>query len=255
MAMKHSNPANSSSTSAVNADGVPSTGAPPVGKTAGVHGERGPAQARAIALEATRELRSPIGALRVLLEGSRGSDAGASIEFTDRALDELQRVEFAADDIVAWTLPRPLRSTSTSLGEIAASLDQSLDASHRRRTHFVVEEDATALNIDAPLLVEALARTLRHAYRQDGTAGLEVMVHIHAADELATFSFIHTGSAKTALFHRDGDCVLGLADEILSATVSRLGGKTSIHDAEGHRCAVITLPIAQTAEDRAGFIQ
>ncbi len=246
--MKHPNAA-SSSTSAFHAGGAPS-----IGTADGAFGDREPGQARAIALEAIRELRSPIGALRVLLEGSRGSATPAALDFADRALDEIERAENAAQDLVAWTLPRTLRSTTTSLGEIAASLMDSLVPSYRRLTHLVVEQETTTLEIDAPLLVECFSRTLRHAFQQNGTSGLEVMVHIHAADDTATFSFIHTGSAKTSLFSVDGDSVLSLADEILSATVVRLGGRTSIHDAEGHRCAVITLPVAGTTT-RTGSIQ
>ncbi len=248
--MNHPDAHNSSSTSDTSASGALS-----MGIAFGLHGNREPAQARAIALEAARELRGPLGALRVLLEGSRGSVDETGLHFTDRAIEEIDRAEGAANDLVAWTLPRSLRSTSTDLGKIASSLLESLTPSHRRRTHMVVEQDTTTVQTDAPLLVEGFARSLRHAFQADGTAGLEVMVHIHAADDIATFSFIHTGSTKASLFQADGDAVLRLADEILNATVTRLGGKSSIHDAEGHRCAVVTLPLTEAATGRQGSIQ
>lgn len=248
--MKHSNKDNSSNSSATSA-GVAS----PVGTKSGAHGDRPSNEARAIALEATRELRGPLGALRVLLEGSRGNAKPAALDFADRALEEIERAEAAANDLIAWSLPRSLRSTSTSLGEIATSLLDSLTPSLRRRTHLVVEQDATTVQTDAPLLVECFSRSLRHAFRDDGTGGLEVMVHIHAADDIATFSFIHTGSPKASLFHAHGDAVLTLSDEILNATVARLGGKSSNHEAEGHRCTVITLPLTDGSKDRTGSIQ
>lgn len=245
--MKHPEPASPFSTSA------PRAGAAPLaGTTNGVHGDQMLDKDRGVALVATRALRSPLGALRVLLEGSRSQSSPRGLEFTDRVLDELERAESAAHDLVAWTLPRTLRLIPTSLGELAASLMDSLAPSHRRLTHLVVEQDATTLQTDAPLLVECFSRTLRHAFQENGTAGLEVMVHIHATDDIATFSFIHTGSAKTSLF--SADAIPSLADEILTATVARLNGKTSIHDAEGHRCAVITLPLTGTTNSM-GSIQ
>jgi hypothetical protein len=244
--MKHSNRANHLSSSDASHDGAPS-----IGTACGVYGDRDTKRARAIAIEATRELRGPLGALRVLLEGSRGGTT--AIDFADRALAEVGRAEGAANDLVAWTLPRTLRSTSTDLSKIAASLLESLTPSHRRRTHVVVEHETTAIQTDAPLLVECFARSLRHAFQADGTAGLEVMVHIHATDDLATFSFIHTGSTKHSLLDGDGEAVPHLADEILDATATRLGGKSSIHDAEGHRCSVVTLPLSSGS--RTGAIQ
>ena len=246
--MKHPNAANSSSTSAFHAGSAPS-----VGTATGVHGDREPAQIRAIALGAARELRSPLGAIRVLLEGSRKSANTVGLEFADRALDEIERAEAAAHDLVAWTLPRTLRTAKTSLGEIAASLTESLTPSHRRLTHLVVEQEATALETDGSLLVECFSRSLRQAFTASGTTGLEVMVHIHATEDTATFSFIHTGSTKASL--ASTDTTLSLADEILSATSTRLGGRTSIHDAEGHRCTVITLPLTGTTTSRTGSIQ
>ena len=145
---------------------------------------------------------------------------------------------------MAWTLPRSLRSTETTLGEIAASLVDTLTPSHRHLTHVVVEQETTQLETDAPLLVECFSRTLRRAFLDHGGAGLEVMLHIHSADDIATFSFIHTGCNQLRGSRSADHTTLSLADEILSATAQRLGGRASIHDAEGHRCTVVTLPLS-----------
>ncbi|QDV05005.1 hypothetical protein Poly30_05000 [Planctomycetes bacterium Poly30] len=205
----------------------------------------GAGQLRDIALGAGRELRSPLAALRVLLEGVR---AGVTVTqgFAARALEEIDRAEAAAHDVLAWTMPRRIRSVGTTLGEIVESLRASLGPADRRRTHFVLEQEDTALATDAPLLVECFERSLRHLYRAARAADTEVMVHVHATADVATFSFIQTGGEAQASERDDDASLPSLADALLRSSVARLGGRTSIHEAEGHRCAVITLPVSTT---------
>ncbi|MFT5733016.1 MAG: hypothetical protein ACJAZN_000260 [Planctomycetota bacterium] len=202
------------------------------------------AQTRGIALEATRALRSPLASLRVIIEGYRASDSETCSTFADRALEEIDRAEAAAHDVLAWSMPRSLRSTPTTLAEIVQSLRSSLGAADCRRTHFVLEQESTALDTDAPLLVECLARSLSHAYRDAGAQPYEVMVHVHASADTATFSFIRTGEA--AATSDQALARLSLSEALLRASVLRLDGKTSIHDAEGHRCSVVKLPLKRS---------
>lgn len=245
--MQEPRAAQTTSARAASSSSAPSTGSAIGERTHAGHSltqELGldPAQARDIAIGAGRELRSPLAALRVLLEGTR---AGVTITsgFADRALEEIDRAEAAAHDVVAWTMPRSLRSTRATLGEIVQSLKEALSPADRRRTHFVLEQENSTLESDAPLIVEVFERSLRHLYREPGAGDAEVMVHVHASDDDATFSFIQTGGGAMVSDAANGTELPTLADALLRASVARLGGRTSIHDAEGHRCAVITIPL------------
>ncbi|MEM8712294.1 MAG: hypothetical protein AAGG01_15190 [Planctomycetota bacterium] len=204
-------------------------------------------EARAIGLAAMRELRAPLGALRVLLEGCRSSD-GAGREFSDRALDEIDRAEAAADDLLAWTLPRSLRTTQSSLGELVQGVREALRPADRRRTHFVIENEDTALDCDARLLTTSFARSIRHAYRDAGARALEIMVHAHASKGRATLSFIHSGDKPDLVADEDG--VPSLADALLRSSLERSRGTINIHEAEGHRCAVVTIPTSDAEAAR-----
>ena len=231
------------------ADGVPMvSGASGQAQTLGHELGLDPAQSRGIALEASRALCSPLASLRVIIEGCRAGGVETSSTFTDRALQEIDRAESAAHDVLAWSMPRSLRSTPTTLTEIVRSLRSSLSHSDRRRTHFVLEQDNTSLDTDAPLLVECLARSLAHTYRDAGAQPYEIMVHVHASADTATVSFVHTGEA-VAMGH-EASTTPSLGDALLQTSVHRLGGTTSNHDAEGHRCSVVTLPLKRRVTQR-----
>ncbi len=203
-----------------------------------------PGQARSLALDASRQLRCPLSALRILLEGTRRNNKTQASPFADRAIEEIERAEAAAHDLLAWVMPRNLRSTPATLSEIVESLRAALAPADRRRTHFVLEQENTTLITDAPLLVESFERSLRHLFRDGTSQDIEVMVHVHASADDATFSFIHTGGATLSKPQDDASTLPSIADALLHESVQRLGGKASTHDAEGHRCSVITLPLA-----------
>ena len=67
---------------------------------AALHVRRGGGDA--LTLQAGRQLRWPLGALRLLLEGRRGTGLATDEEaFTDRAISELVRAERAAADALS----------------------------------------------------------------------------------------------------------------------------------------------------------
>lgn len=248
--MQHPRSTNATSATAAQVGGASSSSV-----ASGAAGSRlglRPSEVRGIALGASRELRAPLASLRVLLEGQRRNKIPQVAPFTDRAIQEIERAEAAAHDLMAWSNPRNLRAIPTTLSEIVESLRSTLSQADRRRTHFVVEQGETALFTDAPLLVESFERCLRHSFRAAPAESAEIMVHVHAAADDASFSFVHTNTEPTPAGERS---LPSLADALLRESVLRLGGKASEHNTEGHRCSVITLPLGTPLSDHTEAAQ
>lgn len=206
---------------------------------------------RSATLATERALKAPLGALRVLLEGARqGAGSTPTLPFIDRALEALISAESAAQDLVAWTAPRSLRITPATVGEIVESVSTTMSPALRSRCHLVVDNEDVALRTDARQLVEAFARSVQRCLVEAPTG--ELMIHAHADDEWATFSFIDAPS-DTAVAHSQENGPAGLelgteaapalADMLLKRDVERVGGRLSIHETGGHRCCVAVVPL------------
>ncbi|MEM6672739.1 MAG: hypothetical protein AAF726_07830 [Planctomycetota bacterium] len=214
---------------------------------AGVDAER----LRLLTLATERELHAPLQALRLLLEGRRGTSSSLTErafvdrDFVDRALLELLRAERAACDLVRWTAPRNLCVVPCTVSEVASSLESTLEPHERERCDIVVENGATELRTDSRLLVECLARTVEDALSRSATRRPEVLVHLHADDEDVTLSLVEGSAAGLTAFDPDEEEAneeLTLAEAILERDVARLGGRVSLHGSSGHRCCVAVVP-------------
>lgn len=205
-----------------------------------IAGARSAAVVRATPLGAERALRAPLGALRVMLEGLR-SDGPPARLLLDRALHEVDRVDAAASDFFAWSSERPVRSTPCTMAELVSSLRTTLDTDDRARCHLVLEGDDTQLLTDGRLLVDALARSIRHRL----AAVTEVMVHAHVEDDRASFTVVDAPDKGDLidLLEHDAASPTSLADELLARDLGRLGGTVSQRATGAHRCLVIGLPL------------
>lgn len=205
-----------------------------------------------VTLLTERTLKASLGALRVLLEGARqNGSATPTIPFVERALRSLDRVEHAAHDLVDWTAPRSLQRSQASVGEIVESIASALPGAIVDRCHFVIDDAEVLLHTDARLLVDASVRSVRARLDADlidsgtGARVEEIMIHAHADDAWATFSFIDapSGDEIDALGHVEAAATPILCDAILERDVTRIGGRLSIHDTAGHRCCVAVVPL------------
>lgn len=231
-------------------DGVATTAAPHTGDSS-------ESRQRALTLATERELRAPLRALRLLLEGRRGTPtslterAFVDRSFVERALSELQRAERAAADLVQWTSPRDVRAVPCTIAEITDALAGALDLDVRKRCHFVVENEDTRLVTDGRLVVETFARTIRHLVDPSDEGANEAMVHAHAEDGLVTISLVE-GAAERAdeIEVQEIDEHLSLAETLLERDLTLIGCRVSLHRTSGHRCVVVVFP--RDAMDAAG---
>ncbi len=190
-----------------------------------------------LTLQAGRQLRWPLGALRTLLEGRRGAGLeAAEREFTERAIAELLRAERAATDLIRWSAPRELRPATCKLSQLAFSLSSALDRPQRRRCRFVIEDGDSSVLTDGSLLVEGTSRIIELALESSEAIDEELMVHTHADEQWATISLINAGS------RHEIHPAQHLAESILQRDLIALGGRISLRDAEGRRCVVLSLP-------------
>lgn len=212
-----------------------------------------------LTLATKRELQAPLRALRVLLEGKRGSgstlmeEAFVDRAFIDRALAELLRTERAAANLVQWTCPRETRMVPCTVAEIVGSLAGMLDAGERERCHFVIEDGKADVLTDGPLLVDAFVRTIREIL--DGAAGTanEVMVHAHADDDRVTISLVDGPTDADGDAEGDDFRSPTFAEALLERDVARLGGRVTIHHTSEHRCCVAVLPRREPVEATASL--
>lgn len=190
----------------------------------------------------SRALKAPLGALRVLLEGAWASgESSAALPFVTRALEEVRRAEDAADDLCRWILPRDLHPTACTLGEIVQSLRESLDIAHRKRCHVVADGPTDQpLLIDGRMVVSSIARVivdrLDDAHRAPGA---ELMLHVHADADRATLNLI---DADAPAVGETSDGPRTLADALLERDIQRVGGTARMHESNGHRCLMVTVP-------------
>ena len=208
---------------------------------AALHVRRGGGDA--LTLQAGRQLRWPLGALRLLLEGRRGTGLATDEEaFTDRAISELVRAERAAADLIRWTAPRELRPTHCKLSQLAFGLSSVLDREDRRRCRFVIEDGDSSVTTDGRLLVEGIARVIELALDTLTGDDDELMVHTHADDRWATISLVNAGAGERV------HPAQHLAESILQRDLVDLGGRISLRDAGDHRCVVVSLPLGTDGE-------
>jgi hypothetical protein len=217
--------------------------------TFGTQAEPGDARLRSLTLATERELRSPLRALRLLLEGRRGTltalteRAFADRDLIDRALRELGRAERAAADLVQWTAPRETRAVRCTLGEIVDSLAASLDRDVRARCHFVVEDADARLLTDGRLVAESFSRTIEDLIDPSRHDSNEAMVHAHADESLATISLVEGASEGASEIDLEAvDLTPTLAEVLLERDLSEMGARVSLHGTGGHRCCVVVLP-------------
>ena len=190
-----------------------------------------------LTLQAGRQLRWPLGALRTLLEGRRGAGLeAAEREFTERAIAELLRAERAATDLVRWSAPRELRPTTCKLSQLAFSLSSALDRPQRRRCRFVIEDGNSSVLTDGSILVEGVSRVIELALESSDAIDDELMVHTHADEQWATISLINAGSQHEIRSAQH------LAESILQRDLVALGGRVSLRNASDRRCVVLSLP-------------
>ncbi|MEM1449206.1 MAG: hypothetical protein AAF957_24275 [Planctomycetota bacterium] len=215
---------------------------------------------RSVTLATERELQAPLQALRLLLEGRRGTGerlterAFVDRAFIDRALDELLRAERAALSLVEWACPRALRPTRSTIAEIVGSLSTTLDPDERARCHFVVDDGSAEIETDARLLVDAFARAARELLAADEDGSSEVMIHAHADDGMATISLVEGAEAIEDAIDIEGEeAAPTLAEALLRRDVGRLGGRVSLHRTGEHRCCVAVLPRGSASD--ADFVE
>lgn len=190
-----------------------------------------------LTLQAGRQLRWPLSALRTLLEGRRGAGLeAAEREFTERAIAELLRAERAATDLIRWSAPRELRPARCQLSQLAFSLSSALDQPDRRRCRFVIEDGDSSVMTDGSLLIEGLSRVIELALASADGLDEELMVHTHADKHWATISLINAGSRHEVNPGQQ------LAESILQRDLTALGGRISLRDAGERRCVVLSLP-------------
>lgn len=180
-----------------------------------------------------RAVRGPLAALRAVLEGQRHAAA-----YVDRALGELARVEHAVDDLYRWTAPHPLRRTSCSLAELAASVRAGLDDNERERLWIIIEQSSLTLQTDGMLLVATLRRFVRSSLARTST---EVLLHAHTDGDAVTIAVVddppRVDVESELEEHVDLPLLLGERD------VARLGGTCTIHTTTPlHRCIVLRFP-------------
>ena len=192
----------------------------------------------ALTLQAGRQLRWPLGALRTLLEGRRGAGMpDAERAFTERAISELVRAERAASDLIRWSAPRELRPSRCKLSQLAFSLSSALDREDRRRCRFVIEDGDAALNTDGQLLVDGIARVIELALDALGDTDEELMVHTHADTQWATVNLINAGACDRV------QPAQHVAESILQRDLTDLGGRVSLRNSGDHRCVVVSIPL------------
>jgi hypothetical protein len=190
-----------------------------------------------LSLQAGRQLRWPLGALRTLLEGRRSAGLeAAEREFTERAIAELLRAERAATDLIRWSAPRELRPSRCSLSQLAFSLSRALDRPLRQRCRFVVEDGDAEVTTDGSLLVDGVSRVIELALEASESAEEELMLHTHSDEQWATISLINAGS------RHEIHPAQQLAESILQRDITALGGRVSLRDAGHRRCVVLSIP-------------
>ncbi len=200
----------------------------------------------ALVLQAERDIRAPLATLRVLLEAARrGGDPDTSVAFSERAIGELRRAERAAEDLVAWTAPRPLRPVRCTVDHLIDSLRETLDPEIAERCRFAIDDGDTQLEIDARAAVATLERMLRFALDTALRPTADMMIHAHSDAEWTTLSLVDAPGDEDRSGAQGRDPSLdgtSLAEALMTRDVHRMGGRASLHRTGGHRCYVLVLP-------------
>lgn len=209
---------------------------------------REPSQGRCdLVVRAEREIRSPLGALRVLLEETRNA-MGA--EFRERALDEIERTGRALDDLMAWLAPRPDRSVDCTCAALMDGVRASLTSAELARCEFAVDDPDIRFECDGRLIADTVSRIVRQAVSSMTSDEDAVLVHAHSTDDQTTVSIVERpGDAERSGARRTAETGT-LAEALMTRDVHRAGGRASLHRSGGQRCYVLVLPHHRPNEER-----
>ncbi len=200
----------------------------------------------------SRDIHTPLAALRASLESlARSPRESSSPDLANRALEQLARVEHAAELLCESTHPRELAAARTSVEEIARSALQCLREHARKRTTLALEEPRATIEIDAPLLARSLARLLDGALA-DGTQ--EILLHSHAGPEKLCFTIVDEldparHDELELSFEPSSDGVAHAEVAIAVRDIHRLGGTVEIQRLGNHRtCVQVEIPLRHPEE-------
>jgi K+-sensing histidine kinase KdpD len=200
----------------------------------------------------SRDIHTPLAALRASLESlARASRDGAGPGLAERALEQLARVENAAELLCESTHPRELAAVRCSVEEIARSSLQCLRPHARERTTLALEEPRATIEIDAPLLARSLARLLDGAL---AGGSQEILLHSHAGPEKLCFTIVDDLDAARhdeleLSFEPSSDDVAHAEVAIAVRDIRRLGGTVEIQRLGKERtCVQVEIPLTRPAE-------
>lgn len=210
--------------------------------------------------DAAHELRGPIGAVRTRLEvAARYPDRVDAERAVTEALEDLDRLQELAEDLLALAHLESAQPISTGPADLAAALDEATSAVDDR-----VSVDVVPAGVLVPCghlrLVRVLGNLIDNAARhatatvsvlvRSGADGVHVIVDddgpgLSEADRDRAFTpFFRSDDART---RDDGGTGLGLA--IVAETVHRVGGRVSVGRAPlGGARFEVTLPRLRAVE-------
>jgi signal transduction histidine kinase len=198
------------------------------GDPADVSGSTGAALAAALG----RSVRTPVEALRIVLEDvARGTAGDGALDAAIETLVRLRRTVQAVEDYYRPATTRPLRCTP---GEIIGDVRRSLTGPARSRLLVAVESAPAGLVVDGPLLVRSIVRLVENALEAGSGP---VMLHVsgpRSADTACSFSIVGRGSEPFDLgemsrpFRSERRGQLGLGLTLALRDVERIGGHLSV---------------------------
>ncbi len=193
----------------------------------------------------SRDIQTPLSALRAALESLVARANGESATAA-KALEQLARVERAAQILCEHAHPREPVAVRCTVEEIARSAMRDLSPEQRSRVCLALEEPRAEVEIDAMLLARSLARIVQGALA-DGTQ--EILLHSHVgADDRLIFTIVdgldpvrHQDLEQS--FEPSSEAVERVEVALAVRDVRRMGGSVSFQPAGRERtCVSVEIP-------------
>lgn len=202
---------------------------------------------QALAAAFTRGLHVHLEALHVILgDLERQFRDAPHARAIAAAVEEVDRIDRDVELLYEFSVPTPLQPLRCCAEEIARGSQRFLAASQRDRVWLAVEEEASPLNVDGPLLSRTLTYFLENAFDRGSE---EVLFHLHQHEGRTYFAILDDLSRDEAsLLAEAWDFETDIPDDSLEVAlarrdVERMGGTVQVYAAgRGEHCVVVEIP-------------
>ena len=205
-----------------------------------------------LALALGRGIRTPVEALRIVLEDLESGTT--SLDAMPGASDLLGRVQKSVLEIEEFCRPAQIESMTCTAAEIVGGVRNAFEQRDRMRLMIAVETPDQAIDTDETLLVRSLVRLVENGL--EASAGV-VMLHVSTTEGGLAFAVVDHGPGGLDLardkepFHTTKRGRVGLGLTLAARDIARLGGRLVAESRPGSTRFLVAVDNSHKIEEAA----